>query len=156
MQLVKSTDPVLHKKAAKVVTFDTSLRQLVSKLATVMISNNGIGIAAPQVGLSKRILLVRTERFKVEPLINPEIIWQSNDTLVEREGCLSFPGQFFEVERPRAVHIRYCDINGKVKIFKDEEDEYFARVAQHEIDHLNGITYLDRAAANGQQEKNQT
>ena len=139
-------DPILKKKAEKVEKVDDELRRFMDDMLETMYSAVGVGLAAPQVGVSKRIVVIDIshEDEKIEPyyLVNPEIIWKSEDKVCGEEGCLSVPEQRAEVERHASVKLRYLDYNGQ----QHEEliEDFLAIVVQHELDHLDGILYIDR------------
>ena len=143
--IVLMGDPVLRQEAEEVTSFDDDLRTLVRDMFETMYHAEGIGLAAPQVGVSQRVLVVDLRR-EDEPearvaLVNPVVAWASDQTEKEPEGCLSIPGLEDVVVRPWAVRIEGHDPHGKpVSI---EADELFARALQHEIDHLDGVLFLD-------------
>lgn len=146
MKLVSSQDNILKMSANYVSSFGKQLSDTIDKLFEVLYESNGVGIAAPQVGLSQRIAIVDqsngsnlSSRYI---MINPRIIWSSAETLVEAESCLSFPGVSLDVERSLAIDIEYQGINGQTRT--TTFTNYLARIVQHEVDHLNGITILDR------------
>ena len=133
-------DPVLRRKAYEVRNFDSSnLEFILENMRRVFIEHDAIGLAAPQVGLLKRIFLLKLDD-KLEEFINPVIIETSGKNLNE-EGCLSFPGLYFKIERARKVTISAYKADGKRVERKFEG--VMARVVQHEIDHLNGVLYID-------------
>ena len=109
----------------------------------------GIGLAAPQIGVMKRVVVMDVSDDKEKPqplkLVNPEIIWESEDTSVYQEGCLSIPEQYADVERPAEVGLRYLDENGKEH--EIEADGLLATCIQHELDHLDGILFTDYLSA---------
>jgi peptide deformylase len=113
-----------------------------------MYVSNGIGLAATQVGVLKRVLVmdISQKEGHKEPLflVNPEITWESKEENVYLEGCLSFPGQFAEVKRPKLVKIKYLDYSGKQQ--EIDADELLATCVQHEIDHLNGVVFVDHVS----------
>ncbi len=139
-------DPVLRRRGDEVTGFDDALRGLVRDMFETMYSAEGIGLAAPQVGVSKRVIIVDLRRAD-EPqarvaLVNPVVTWTSRERSKEAEGCLSIPGIEDVVDRPWAVKVEGLDPSGKpVSV---EADELFARALQHEIDHVDGILFLDR------------
>lgn len=143
-------DPVLREPAEPVTAFDEALRELVEDMFETMYHAEGVGLAAPQVGISRRILVVdvrdeeRDERGRYA-LINPEIVAVSRETDRTAEGCLSIPGLEEVVERPWAVEVRALDPDGRPVTI--EADDLLARALQHEIDHLDGILFLDRVSA---------
>ncbi|EFI42195.1 MULTISPECIES: peptide deformylase [Peptoniphilus] len=135
-------DPVLRKISREVVKFDDRLKTLIEDMYETMDKAEGVGLAAPQVGVLRRVITVddRTEhRFA---LINPEIIFESG-TQLGYEGCLSLPNKQGKVKRFNEIKVKYLDENGEKK--EIEAKEYLARILQHEIDHLNGILYSDIA-----------
>jgi peptide deformylase len=136
-------DPILKTKARPVERFDDELRDEVSRMAILMHDALGIGLAAPQVGISHRVLVYRVEPDSpTVALVNPEIEWSSRDEEISEEGCLSLPFVHVDVERPVAVLVRAHDERGDELVIEATGLE--ARVIQHEIDHLDGILILDR------------
>ncbi|MEJ2202862.1 MAG: peptide deformylase [Gemmatimonadota bacterium] len=141
-------DPVLRQEADEVEVFDDDLEMLVRDMYETMYHADGIGLAAPQIGVPRRVLVVDLRK-EDEPeakvaLVNPQVTWNSDETEKESEGCLSIPGIEELVERPRAVKIEGRDPQGRdVSI---EADELFSRALQHEIDHLDGVLFLDRVS----------
>jgi peptide deformylase len=136
-------DPILKTKARPVERFDDELRDEVGRMAILMHDALGIGLAAPQVGISHRVLVYRVEPDSpTVALINPEIEWSSRDEEISEEGCLSLPLVHVDVERPVAVLVRARDERGEELVIEATGLE--ARVIQHEIDHLDGILILDR------------
>jgi peptide deformylase len=138
-------DPVLRRKARRVDKVTLATRETVDAMWEIMYESSGIGLAAPQVGLSQRIIVVDTR----EPggkavLINPEITWAGEELAQMKEGCLSIPGVEGEVMRPSKVRVRGIGIDGKPVEFNAKD--LFARVFQHEIDHLNGILFIDQVS----------
>ncbi len=146
--------PVLKKKAEPVKGGVTpALRKLMDDMLDTMYATDGIGLAAPQVGESKRILVLdidqpRGEDIKLEDrrtkpqcFMNPEIVWSSEDLRVYNEGCLSVPGQYADVVRPDKIRVKYIDYDGKDQ--EMEADGLLATCLQHEMDHLDGILFID-------------
>ncbi len=143
LKILKYPNDFLRKKAREVEDFkDPKLVGLVSDMVKTMEAEKGIGLAAPQVGLNLRICVVKVDNVLYE-LINPKIYSYSRKKEIFEEGCLSFPGKFFPVERPVKVKVKFRDIAGKKK--KIKASGLLARVLQHEIDHLDGILVIDRA-----------
>jgi len=138
-------DPVLRKMAEKVTDFDSNLQELVDRMNQVMYEKNGIGLAGPQVGISHKIVTIDLsfgeEVDNILTLINPEILNREGEATFE-EGCLSVPGIFEELARSAKIFVRYQDLNGKPQ--EIEADTMLARVVQHEVDHLEGILFVDR------------
>ncbi|HWC28439.1 MAG TPA: peptide deformylase [Solirubrobacteraceae bacterium] len=136
-------DPILKSKARPVERFDGELRDEVARMAALMHDALGIGLAAPQVGISHRVLVYRIEPDSpTVALVNPDIEWSSRDEEILEEGCLSLPLVHVDVERPVAVLVRARDEHGEQLVIEATGLE--ARVIQHEIDHLDGILILDR------------
>jgi peptide deformylase len=136
----KFGDPVLKQRSREVEDIDGALARLVDTMYETMYEASGVGLAAPQVGVQRRLFTYDVGEGP-EVLINPEIVESSGEWVFE-EGCLSIPGYAFEVVRPRVVTIRGLDLEGNEKTF--EADDYLARVMQHELDHLDGLLMLDR------------
>jgi peptide deformylase len=146
--IVKFPDPILQRPAQPVTSFDEELRRLVDDMFESMYVAHGIGLAAPQIGVPKRITVIdlsfqKTAEDKIA-LINPEII-TSEGKIFEEEGCLSLPDIREKVSRAAKVKIRAQDVEGKW--FEREAGELLARAFQHEIDHLDGILFIFRISA---------
>jgi peptide deformylase len=136
-------DPVLKSRAARVDRFDQGLRDQVKRMAALMHDALGIGLAAPQIGVSQQLLVYGLgPDAPVVALVNPEIEWTSSDAEPAEEGCLSIPGILVDVERAVHVRVRAQDENGDDRVVEASGLE--ARVIQHELDHLNGVLILDR------------
>ena len=143
--IIIEPDPILRKKSLPVEKVDSDLQKLLNEMLETMYAAPGIGLAAVQVGILKRLIVIdlARENEKKNPLflINPEIIYRSKDTSVYEEGCLSLPGQFAEIERPSECTLKYIDFNGNKKELK--ADGLLATCIQHEVDHLDGILFID-------------
>jgi peptide deformylase len=136
-------DPVLKSRATPVDRFDEALRAQVARMGGLMNDALGVGLAAPQVGLSQRLLVYRVgQDAPLIALVNPEIEWSSKDEECAEEGCLSIPGITVDVDRPVHVRVRARDESGGERLVEASGLE--ARVIQHEIDHLDGVLILDR------------
>ena len=146
LRIYEYPHPILKKKAEPVAEVNDDLRRVLDDMLETMYEAPGVGLAAPQVGLSQRMVVIDAAREDEEPapmyLINPEIIWRSEETEICEEGCLSVPEQNAEVERPASVRVRYTDYHGQSQEILAEG--FLAVVVQHELDHLNGILYIDR------------
>ena len=138
-EIKKFPDPVLKKISRPVEVFDEDLEKFVNDMFTAMKVHDGVGLAAPQVGVSKRIAVIEYEE-KSYVLINPKVIEQ-NGIQEGEEGCLSFPGIFANVKRPQHVKIEAQDVKGEKNIL--EAEGYLARAFLHEMDHLNGKLFID-------------
>lgn len=134
-------DPVLRKKAVPVTRFNEQLHRLLDDMVETMIKAQGAGLAAPQIGISKKIIVLRDED-KILEIINPEIT-ESEGESIDIEGCLSFPGLYGEVPRSARVAVSGQDRGGRE--IRVSGEGFLARVLQHEIDHLHGILFIDRA-----------
>ena len=141
-KIVVDDDSILRKHCRPVEEFDQRLHQLLDDMADTMYQANGVGLAAPQVGVLRRAVVVDVGDGLIE-LINPEIIKTSGEQ-DGAEGCLSFPGEFGMVKRPMNVTVRAQDRNGKT--FEISGTELLARAFCHEIDHLNGVCFVTRAS----------
>lgn len=147
--IVLMGDPVLRKSAETVTEFGEELQTLVRDMFETMYHAEGIGLAAPQIGLSERLIVVdlrvqEGEEPRSVAVVNPEVTWQSPEVEKESEGCLSIPGLEEFVKRPVSVRVEGQDPLGKALVV--EADGLFARALQHEIDHVNGILFLDRVS----------
>jgi peptide deformylase len=143
-------EEVLRRDAEPVEVFDDDLAKLIDDMVDAMREAPGVGLAAPQIGLSKRIIVVEfgdevdeTVPNQLYVMINPEIIKQSKDQVAGIEGCLSVPGVVGRVNRSESVTVRGQNIHGKP--IKIRAQGWLARIFQHEIDHINGVLYTDRA-----------
>ena len=155
-KIVTLPEPVLRRKARTVTTFDKNLQTLIDDMIETMREAPGVGLAAPQVNVSERLIVVEyaeeeDEEGEDQPekpkklfaMINPEIVKSSAETIMGVEGCLSIPNLVGEVERHAAVQVKGLNRHGKPMKIKAEG--WLARIFQHEIDHLNGILFPDRA-----------
>jgi peptide deformylase len=144
-------DPVLKSRAAAVDRFDHALHSQIDRMANLMHDALGIGLAAPQIGISQQLLVYRVgPEGPVIALVNPEIEWTSDDAEPAEEGCLSIPGVLVDVERPVHVRVRAQDEHGDDRVVEASGLE--ARVIQHEVDHLNGVLILDRTTKDQRKE----
>ena len=135
-------DEVLRKKSKTVDVVDDKIRELIEDMLDTLYKYNGVGLAAPQVGILKRVVVIDTyEGDGPIILINPEIIKEKGEQEVD-EGCLSFPNQYAKIIRPKEVTVKALDENGKEFTIKGKE--LLAQALSHEIDHLNGILFVDK------------
>ena len=145
LKLYEYPHPVLKQKTEEVSVVDDEVRKLLDDMLETMYASNGCGLAAPQVGVLKRIVVIDIAHEGEEPaplyMVNPKIVWKSEEKEICEEGCLSVPGQRAEVERPASVKIEYLDYDGnKCELLAED---FLAVAAQHELDHLDGILYID-------------
>ena len=139
-------DPVLRRKAEPLPAVDEDIRRLIKDMFETMYEADGVGLAAPQVGVSQRVIVIDPHEQDVKPfgLVNPVIVQSADDVERGEEGCLSIPGLKDIVERPAAVVVEALDADGKpVRI---EAEGLLARVLQHEVDHLDGVLFIDRVS----------
>jgi peptide deformylase len=141
-------DPILKKTTETVTVFDSELEDFVNFMIETLYEENGLGLAAPQVGDLRKIAIIDLsfgeEVENTLPLINPEIISHEGECVME-EGCLSIPGIFEDVTRPEKIRIRYQEPNGTVR--EIDADGILARIIQHEMDHLDGILFVDHLSS---------
>ena len=145
LKLVYAPDPILKKESAPLPQVDEHHRELIKEMYEVMYSSNGVGLAAPQIGLNLRIFVLdagsREDEKKPITIINPKILSLGEEIVSYEEGCLSFPEHFAEIDRPEKIDIEFLDENNNKKSLKFVGFE--SRIIQHEIDHLNGILFVD-------------
>lgn len=138
-------DKVLRKKAEPVTTINEPIRRLLDDMVQTMHASRGVGLAAPQVGVSKRIIVIDTsvgeDDGMVLKVINPEIIASEGEQM-EEEGCLSIPGEYEPIRRAEKVTVQAMDLDGNT--YTLEAEGFLSRIFQHEIDHLNGVLFIDR------------
>ena len=143
--IITLPDPRLRQVSDPVKTVDAELRGLVEDMFATMYDAPGIGLAAIQVGVPQRLITMDLAKKEGPPtprvFINPEILWSSEEKSAYEEGCLSIPEYYEEVERPAKVRVRFTDLDGKVH--EEEAEGLFATCIQHEIDHLNGVLFVD-------------
>ena len=152
-QIRQYPDPVLRMRANDVEAFDRDLARLVERMSALMKDANGVGLAATQVGVLRRVFVFQRERDSEEEpiaLVNPEIVDRSEETVSDDEGCLSLQGVLVPVERNASVVIAGRDVEGNEQ--RLELEELAARVVQHELDHLDGILILDRTTPEARRE----
>jgi peptide deformylase len=150
LPLVIAPDPRLKTRSDPVKEVDDGIRTLVADMFDTMYHEKGIGLAAVQVGVMKRVLVTDVEWRDGAPgkqyvIINPEIVEEAPDLHHYKEGCLSFPDQYADVTRPETVRVRYLDLDGKTQ--EETFDGLLATCIQHEIDHLNGIVFVDHVSS---------
>ncbi len=150
LKIKKFKDPVLRKKSEPVKKIDEGIRTIIADMIETMEANHGVGLAAPQIGINKKIIVLRTALKKdgVLALVNPAIIYRSSKKENGEEGCLSFPGIFLNIKRAKEIEAEGQDENGKRTVVKT--NGIVARVFQHEIDHLDGILFYNRLGVLGQ------
>lgn len=133
-------DPVLRQKAKRVTNIDGSLQKLIGDMWDTLHTANGVGLAAPQVGVSLRVAVIAIPDEAPIVLINPEVVRRQGERLVD-EGCLSIPGYVGQIKRAESVTVKAHDQDGKE--IRIKADELLAQALEHEIDHLNGVLYID-------------
>ncbi len=146
LPIIKLPDPILRQKSLPVETVGPDVRDFMNDMLETMYGAPGIGLAAPQVGVLRRMVVIDIVRGEEEPkrplmLINPEIVSMGDVPRLHEEGCLSIPEIYAEVERPALVRVRYVDVEGRQR--EEDFEDLLATVVQHEIDHLNGVLFID-------------
>jgi peptide deformylase len=144
-QILTEPDPQLRIKSKPVKEVDREIKNLMKDMLETMYAAPGIGLAAVQIGVHKRVVVIDIAK-EPQPknpiyLVNPEIVWSSKTKCTYEEGCLSLPKQFAEIERPDQCHVKYLDEKGKEQLLKAEG--LLSTCIQHEIDHLNGVLFID-------------
>jgi len=144
LEIRKFNDKILSQKAKRIGKTDQEIKDLAENMAETMRLNQGIGLAAPQVGVLKKLIVVESDfkNQRVLALVNPKIIKKSKEKTIDREGCLSFPGIYLDIKRSKEITVKAKNIEGKKLIIKAEG--LIARVLQHEIDHLKGVVFYKR------------
>lgn len=149
LTVLTAPDPRLKVVSKPVDKVDESVRRLMADMLETMYASAGVGLAAPQVGVPKRVIVMDTaregEEAKPLKMANPEILWRAEEEIVCEEGCLSVPDQYSEVSRPKAVKVRYLDEENEIR--EMDADGFLATCIQHEIDHLNGVLFIDHISA---------
>jgi peptide deformylase len=149
LPIITAPDPRLKVKATPVAKVDARIRQLMDDMAETMYAAPGIGLAAPQVGVAERVLVVDIAR-EGEPqqllrVANPEIVWRSEELAVYNEGCLSLPEHYADVERPTEVKVRYLDHENEIR--EIHAKGLLSTCLQHEMDHLEGTLFVDHISS---------
>ncbi len=144
--LAQAQEPVLRRKSLRVRAVDQAIRGLAHDLVDTVIEYHGAGLAAPQIGAHWRVCVVLNNEGEVVPMINPEVV-RSAGLADDFEGCLSFPGVWGKVERALTVTVKFLDLDGRPRRLK--VSNIMARAVQHEIDHLDGILFVDRLSEPG-------
>lgn len=151
LEIKKYPNPILKKKSQKVKKITSEIENLGQEMIKIMAKNEGVGLAAPQIGKLKRIIIVQPikegfsegrDKKKPQVFINPKIIKKSKKTIIDEEGCLSFPGLFLKIKRAKEIEIEALDEKGEKINYKAQGLP--ARIIQHEIDHLDGILFIER------------
>lgn len=146
MEILHYPHKLLSRKAKRVDKIDDKIRNIAANMIEVMVANDGVGLSGNQVGLLKRIIVViHNEEPKV--MINPEIVFSSTEKEGIREGCLSFPNEYYTVERPKEITVKYRNLSGHSIL--ETHTDLTARIILHEIDHLDGIVFTDIALDTG-------
>jgi len=142
MNILTYPNPILEQKAKKIKNpTNSEIKKLIKEMIETMRANNGLGLAAPQIGKSIRLCLIEANK-ELLVLMNPKITTQSKECITAEEGCLSFPGKFIPVKRAEVVQVRYLDAKGNKNKLKARG--LLARAVQHEVDHLNGIVFINK------------
>jgi peptide deformylase len=149
LPIIVAPDPRLKVKARRVAKIDSETRQLMDDMLATMYAAPGIGLAAPQVGVAKRVIVLDVARDGEKPqplrIANPELLWASEELISQSEGCLSLPEHYADVERPRRIRLRYLDHENEIREL--EVEGLLATCIQHEMDHLEGVLFVDHISA---------
>jgi len=149
LPVIVAPDPRLKVKAKAVARVDAETRRLMDDMLETMYAAPGIGLAAPQVGVAKRVIVLDIARDgeKRKPLriASPELLWVSDELMLQSEGCLSLPEHYADVERPRRIKLRYLDYDNEIRQL--EAEGLLATCIQHEMDHLDGVLFVDHISA---------
>jgi len=149
LRILTAPDPKLKLKAARVEAVDESIRQLMDDMIETMYAAPGIGLAAPQIGVSQRVIVFDIGKSEEDRqpvrMANPEIVWVSDEDNTYEEGCLSVPEHYADVVRPAAIRVRYLDEQNEIR--EMEADGLTATVLQHEMDHLDGVLFIDHLSS---------
>ena len=149
LPIIEAPDPKLRTLSQPVDAVDDNLRRLMDDMLETMYAAPGIGLAAIQVGVPKRVIVMDLSRDEDAPdpryFVNPEILWTSDELVNYNEGCLSVPEHYADVERPAQCRIRYLDYQGEIR--EEDMDGLLATCIQHEMDHLNGILFIDHLSS---------
>ncbi len=149
LSIIIAPDPRLKAACEPVEKVDGKTAKLMADMLETMYGSNGVGLAAPQVGVTRRIIVADVSRENEDPnpikMANPEIVWSSEEEALIEEGCLSFPDQYAEVTRPESVRVRYID--HKDEICELPAAGFLGRCIQHEIDHLEGVLFVDHISS---------
>ncbi|MHB8859117.1 MAG: peptide deformylase [Thermoleophilia bacterium] len=141
-QIRQFGDPVL-KEVSKPVEIDDELRKLIDRMVKIMDAADGVGLAAPQIGILRQIIVFRLDK-DLNVLLNPKVTWKSEETITDAEGCLSLASLAVDVERAKEVKVEGIDLEGNPQVYEHEGIK--ARILQHEVDHLEGKMIIDRCS----------
>ena len=149
MKILQLPNPLLREKSKEISIIDDNIRSVLNDMLKTMYHANGVGLAAPQVGLLQRMVVIdisaKDEEKQPLKMVNPKIVWASEEKESGSEGCLSIPNQFAPVERSVEVHVEFLDENGVAQ--KLEAKGFLAIAVQHELDHLDGIIFIDHLSS---------
>lgn len=145
MKILQLPNPILRQKSSEIQEVNEEIRKTLNDMLETMYDARGVGLAAPQVGLLQRMVVIDIASKDEEPqpfkMVNPKIVWRSEETECGSEGCLSIPNQYAPVKRNIAVNVEYLDENGEKKML--EAQGFLAVAVQHELDHLDGVIFID-------------
>lgn len=144
--------PVLRAKAKPVAKVTREVQELLKDMAETCVLADGQGLAAPQIGVSERVI-VAVLNDRLVGLVNPEITWRSGEMMRDEEGCLSLPHEYVMVQRDKSIGVKFLDVNGKPQELRLSDMN--ARVVQHEVDHLNGVLIVDYSAKKKKEPKHE-
>ena len=149
LPIIVAPDPRLKVKAKAVTRVDDATRKLMDDMLETMYAAPGVGLAAPQVGAARRVIVLDVAREGEKPqpmrIANPELLWVSDELMSASEGCLSLPEHYADVERPKAIKLRYIDYENEIREL--DAEGLLATCIQHEMDHLDGVLFVDHLSA---------
>jgi peptide deformylase len=149
LDIITAPDPRLKLKAKPVEKVDAKVRRLMDDMLETMYGSIGVGLAAPQIGVARRVIVIDVAREGEKPapmrMANPEILWRSDEKTVANEGCLSLPEHYADVSRAAEIRFRYLDEQNEIR--EMEAKGLLATCVQHEIDHLDGVLFVDHVSA---------
>lgn len=141
LDIIKIGDEILRKVSTNIEEVDESVLKLIKNMKETLKKSKGVGLAAPQVGVNKRLILVKPQK-ETYVLINPIITYKSKEMACDTEGCLSVPGEWIDVKRYKEIEVEFIGEDGSV--YRLKAKDFFARVVQHEMDHLDGVLIVDK------------
>ncbi len=149
LPVIVAPDPRLKVKAKAVARVDAETRRLMDDMIETMYAAPGVGLAAPQIGVAKRVIVLDVARDGEKPkplrIANPQLLWVSDGLMSQSEGCLSLPEHYADVERPRVIKLRYIDYDNEIREL--DAEGLLATCIQHEMDHLDGVLFVDHISA---------
>ena len=141
LDIIKIGDERLKLRSKDIEFVDSNLKKFIKNMEDTLKKSKGVGLAAPQVGINKKIILVKPQK-EIFVFINPKIIYKSIEMISDDEGCLSVPGEFINIKRHKEIEMEFLALDNK--LYKIKVKDFFARIIQHENDHLEGVLIVDK------------